>query len=81
MAKSLLMLFDARKSKLRAQIAQKDEEIAKLKADLTRRNASNDELSRENRRLSIENAELKAAKACLEVLLSNRGITPELKRT
>ena len=81
MAKSLLMLFDARKSKLRAQIAQKDEEIAKLKADLTRRNASNDELSRENRRLSIENAELKAAKACLEELLINRGNTPELKRT
>ena len=80
MAKSLLMLFDARKTSLRAQIAQKDEEIAKLKTDLTRRTAGYDELNRENRRLSIENAELKAAKACLEELLSNRGITPESRK-
>ncbi|MCI9218143.1 MAG: hypothetical protein HFH94_00125 [Lachnospiraceae bacterium] len=74
MPKLLNVLSDKRKKSVRAIMAEKDAEIAKLRSKARKLYIENDDLIRENRELRIRNGEVEVAYSSLKEILRRRGV-------
>lgn len=74
MQKLLQVLSNSRKTNARTLMAQKDEEIVRLKTRVQELYVENSELGRENRKLRIRNGEVEVAYSSLKEILRNRGV-------
>lgn len=77
MIDSLFPWLGARQKSLRAQLAEKDAEIAELKRRLENKSLDISDLLKSNRRLSIESAEMRAAYNGLKEILRKRAEAAE----
>lgn len=75
MARLLNVLADSRKKSVHAIMAEKDAEIAKLKARARELYIENGDLIRENRELRIRNGEVEVAYSSLKEILRRRGVS------